>query len=157
MPDVLVILVDLAVVGFLVLIAAGWNRLRFVRGGSSFRCRLGRVTVRGKSYRAQHWARFKTRAKWADDVLVAQIGPLWALTLCVPVRLPLDARIQAEERATVRRLGAHPHSLIIERDGRPPLLVAVRAKDRTRLVGPFLAAAVAGLPSAPRSVRRRKT
>jgi hypothetical protein len=118
--------------------------------------RLARMEPNWTSGHYACWSRLKTRAKWTGDELVVQVGPLWARTLRVPVRLPLDAQIQDEEHGAIGRLGAHPQSLLIEHDRCGALVIAVRAKDRTRLVGPFLAAAVAGLPSAPSSDRRRR-
>jgi hypothetical protein len=55
----------------------------------------------------------------------------------------------------VRRLGACPQSLWIERDDGTPIKVAVRERDRTKLAGPFLVAAIAGLPAARRERPRR--
>jgi hypothetical protein len=50
----------------------------------------------------------------------------------------------------VRGLGLHAVALrLIAEDGRP-LVVATSVLDRTALVGPFLTAAVAGLPTSPR-------
>jgi hypothetical protein len=154
MRDLGVTLLDLVIVGLLVASTIAWNRLRFARDPLSFRCRLARPhTLEDESPR---WSRWKTRAKWAGTVLVVQAGPLWARTLSIPVHLPLDARIQEEGCGRWRRLGAHPQSLRIEEQDGSALIVAVRQRDRTLLVGPFLAAAVAGLPAAPRSGRRRK-
>ena len=156
MPDLAVILLDLGIVGFLVGAAVAWKRLQFVCDRSSFRCRLAFLSSPVTSRHESRWTRLTTRAKWTGDVLVIQVGPLWAQTLRLPVHLPLDTQIHDQPRGVVRRLGAHPQSLVIPHEGCTALVVAVRAKDRTRLVGPFLAAAVAGLPSAPRSDRRRK-
>jgi hypothetical protein len=156
MPDVAVIFVDLGIVAILVGAAVGWNRLRFVRDRSSFACRL---TLLGPSWTARRYPRrspLKTRAKWAGDVLLIQVGPLWARTLRIPVQLPLDTQIQDEARGSIHRLGAHPKSLVIRHEGSATLLIAVRSRDRTQLVGPFLAAAVAGLPQTPRSDRRHR-
>lgn len=156
MSDLAVILVDLGIVGFLIGAVVAWNRVRFARDRSSFRCRLARITPSRTFRHPRRWSRLKTRAKWTGDTLLIQVGPLWAGTLRIAVNLPLDAQIRAEARGAVRRLGAHPQSLLIRCDGCTALVVAVQAKDRTRLVGPFLAAAVAGLPSVPRSDGRRK-
>ena len=155
MPDLAVILVDLGIVALVVGAAVAWNRVRFARDRSAFRCRVALMGPTWTSRHYPHWSRLKTRAKWVDDVLVIQAGPLWSRTLRIPVHLPLDTQIHDETRGTIRRLGAHPQSLLVGQDG-CAALVAVRATDRTCLVGPFLAAAVAGLPSAPRSGRRRK-
>jgi hypothetical protein len=156
MPDLAVILVDLGIVALVVGVAAAWNRVWFARDGSAFGCR---VALMGPTWTSRHyprWSRLKTRAKWVDDVLIIQVGPLWTRTLHIPVHLPLDTQIHDETRGSIRRLGPHPQSLLMRPDAGAALLVAVRATDRNCLVGPFLAAAVAGLPSAPRSDRRRK-
>lgn len=156
MSDLAVTFIDLGIVGLLVGISIAWSRLRFVRDRSAFRCRLALIGPTRSSRLAPRWSKLKARAKWKGDVLVIQLGPLRTRTLQIPVHLPLCTQIQDEWRGTVRRLGAHPQSLLIHRDGCDALLLAVRAKDRTRLVGPFLAAAVPGLPSAPRPHRWRR-
>jgi|tagenome__1003787_1003787.scaffolds.fasta_scaffold20626802_2 hypothetical protein len=157
MPFLAVALVDLAIVAALV--GGAWiaNRLRFARDRSTFPCRLAAVGAPASSRICPHWLHLKTRAKWQGDVLVVQAGLLYAQTLPLAVRLPIEARIQEEPRGSVHRLGAHPQSLVFERDDAAALKIAVRQCDRTALAGPFLAVAIAGLPAPRRPDRRRRT
>src|SRR4051812_34874694 len=157
MPFLLVALVDLAIAAALVGAAWVWNRLRFARDRSSFPCRLAPVGARASSRVCPHWLHLKTRAKWQGDALSIQAGLLYAQTLTIAVRLPIDARIQEEPRGSVHRLGAHPQSLVFERDDASALKIAVRQGDRTVLAGPFLAVAIAGLPAPRRPDRRGRT
>ncbi|MFL6160797.1 MAG: hypothetical protein ACJ74U_01085 [Jatrophihabitantaceae bacterium] len=157
MQTVAVILLDLTIVAALVGAVAVWNRLRFVWDRSSFRCRLAPLGARSAAECCPRWSRLKTRAKWRADILELQVGPLWAQTLTIPVRLSLLASIEDEPRWAHCRLGVHPQSLVIERDGASSLKVSVRQRDRTRLAGPFLTVALVGLPSPPRSDRRHRS
>jgi hypothetical protein len=136
------------------ILVAVWTRCRFARDRSSFACRTARLSWRWWHRDGLRWNWWRTRAKWVNDVLVVQSGLLWMRTLTVPVALPRGTQIEAEARSTVRRLGARPQSLWIERGDGTPLKIAVRGQDRTKLAGPFLAAAIAGLPAPPRRNRR---
>src|SRR5262245_23651904 len=113
MPDIAVIFVNLGIVGVLVGTTAGWNRVRFARDRRSFGCRLALLGPNPSTTDQPHWSWFKTRAKWTNDLLVIQVGPLWARTLTVPARIPLTSRIQESGHRAVRRLGSHPQTLVI--------------------------------------------
>jgi len=138
----------------LILVALS-NRIRFARDPSSFACRAARLTRRGWQRDGLRWGWLRTRAKWVNDVLVIQSGLLWMRSLAVAVTLPKGVQIEAEPRSTVRRLGARPQSLWIDCGDVLPLKIAVREQDRTKLAGPFVAAAIGGLPTPPRRNRRR--
>lgn len=129
--------------------------LRTVRDPTTFRCRVGH-------FRRHHWrrvddvrwSRFRTRARWVGDVLLVQVGVLRMRTSATRVVLPPGARITRESAEVVRRLGPRPESLWLETDDGPAFGLAVSRPDRMMLVGPYLAAAIPGLPLAPREDRR---
>ena len=70
--------------------------------------------------------------------------------------VPLAARVspgavlRPVSAAEVRRLGPRPWALLLTTEDRVPVDVAVAESDRELLVGPYLAASLDGLPSAPR-------
>lgn len=132
-----------------------WGRIRFAKDHPSFTCRTARLSSRWWHRDGMHWRVMRARAAWVDNVLVIRNGPVSLRTLTIPVSLPPKARIEDEIPSTVRRLGACPQSLWIERTDGTPIKVAVRERDRTKLAGPFLVAAIAGLPAARREHPRR--
>jgi hypothetical protein len=124
-------------------------RIRYVRRLPSFRCRLGPPARRWPRSRAR-WCLRRTRAAWVGDVLLVRSGllRLWITPLAVAV--PPDEVVRALEPAEVRGFGTRPVALrFTAPDGRP-LEIAVAHWDVDRLVGPFLAASLSGLPPAPR-------
>jgi hypothetical protein len=153
MPAVAVVFVVLGSVLVALVALIGGNRLRLVLDRSSFPCRLARTRHHAPCGLAKRWSRFKTRARWRDDVLLVQTGPLWLHTLRVTAHVPLDARIVDEPCWVVRGLGGRPASLAIE-SPKGDVFLAVRERDRIRLAGPFLA--LACFP-ASRSDRKKRT
>jgi ABC-type Fe3+ transport system permease subunit len=129
--------------------AAVVGRVRFARDRRSFRCRVRR-TWPGGDQRPPRWRWFATHAMWAQDVLLMRAGflrlGLTALVVC-PAR---DAKVEPLLGADVRRLGRHPMSLRLTLADGGAMEIAVAEDHRTDLVGPFLAAALPGLPRAPR-------
>ncbi len=141
-------------------------RVRAARDPAWFCCRLARPARRWRGLPGRHgwhgwrrdglrWGRLRTRARWVDRVLLVQTGLLRIRTLAMAVTLPSNATVQADSDGRIRRLGPRPQILrVTDEDGRP-LQVAAAHWDRTRLVGPFLAAAIPGLPAAPPERRPR--
>jgi hypothetical protein len=132
-----------------------WGRVRFAKDYSSFTCRTARLSTKWWHRDGMRWRFLRARAAWVESVLVIRNGPVSLRTVTIPVSLPPKARIEEESPSTVRLLGSCPQSLWIERDDGTPIKIAVRERDRTKLAGPFLAAAIAGLPAARREYRRR--
>jgi len=147
-------IIGLLSAGLAVVLIASWNRRRFARDSSSFVCRTARLSRRWWHRDGLHWGWLRTRAKWVSDVLVIQSGLLRMRSLTVAVVLPKGTQIEAEARSTVRRLGPRPQSLWIDCGVVTPLKIAVRGQDRSKLAGPFVAAAIGGLPAPPRRNRR---
>ena len=124
------------------------SRRRFGRLPGAFRCRLGPPSG-WRRHRAV-WRVRRTRAVWLHDVLVIQSGFLRLGMTTVFPTIAREASVEALVPFEVRGLGLHAVALrLIAEDGRP-LVVATSVLDRTALVGPFLTAAVAGLPTSPR-------
>jgi hypothetical protein len=124
------------------------SRFRFRRRPGAFRCRLG-PPARSR-WHGVPWRIRRTRAVWVENVLLVQSGALRLGVTPLAVQLPLDATVEPIEPFTVRGLGVHVVALRLTADDGRQLVVATSIRDRTALVGPFLAAAVPGMPSAPR-------
>jgi hypothetical protein len=71
------------------------------------------------------------------------------------VRLPEES-VREVPRRTPGRLGPGPVRLRLRLDDDQVVEVAVAGTDRSRLVGPFLAAALPGMPAGPREPRRHR-
>jgi len=144
----------LLVVGACAVTAAGTlavlsvlSRLRFRRLPGAFRCRLGPPA--GWRHRSV-WRLRRTRAVWVHDVLVIQSGSLrLGMTALCPT-ISRGASVEALAPSEVRGLGLHAVALALTAEDGKRIVVATSVLDRTALVGPFLTAAVAGLPRAPR-------
>jgi hypothetical protein len=142
------LLVGSAVLGTLAVLAV-WARVRYARSALFFRCRLGPPSSRRRSRRAR-WRLRRSWAAWVDDVLVVRSGAwrLWLTPLSVGVAG--DVKLQALEPGEARGLGPRPFALRLTVRGAGELEIAVSAEDADLLVGPFLTAALSGLPGAPR-------
>jgi hypothetical protein len=88
-------------------------------------------------------------------VLVVHRGVFLPRLLTFAVRGPGDA-LRRSCRPEISWLGAEPVVLSLQLDDGRQLDIAARGSDRTALVGPFLTAAIPGLPQAPIEPRRRR-
>lgn len=140
--------VALSVLGTLVVLTVQGQR-RYERSVSSFRCRLGPPTAGPRRGRAR-WCVRRTRAAWVDGALLVRSGALRLWLTPLSVRVPRDAEARALRPGEVRGLGPRPVAMRFVLDGGGQLETAVANEDADRLVGPFLTAALAGLPDAPR-------
>jgi hypothetical protein len=129
-------------------VVSGLSRWRFGRLPGAFRCRLGPPSG-WRRHRAQ-WRVRRTRAVWLDDVLLVQSGFLRLGVTPVSPEVDREASVESLEPFEVRGLGLRPVALRLESGDGGPLVVATCARNRTELVGPFLAASIAGLPTARR-------
>ena len=141
-------------------------RRRFARLPGAFRCKIrvprtAPVPRRPRPPReppieiGTRWGRRRTWAVWVHDVLVVQCGLIGQHVAALPVRIPEDVIHPAPDG--VRGLGSRPQLLRLRLDGGPLVELATAGESRTLLVGPFMAAAIPGLPTAPadRPPRRR--
>ena len=144
-----------ALVGSLVatLLARVSARRRFVQGPEAFRCRL-RAPDGGVAGLRTGWRRASAHAQWVHDVLLVRRGPLGGRTLVLPVRRPAE-QIRLATAGEVRELGPEPLVLGLTLDGGETVEVAVPVGARAQVVGPFLAAAIPGLPEAQAEPRTR--
>jgi hypothetical protein len=129
------------------------GRRRFAGTDGAFRCRI-RMQYERLSATGPRWCRGSASAIWVHDVLVVQYGLLPPRTVAVHVR-PRKEEIRTVTRREVRRLGAAPVLVRLELDDGRSIDVAARATERMSLVGPFLAAALPGMPEAPTERRPR--
>ena len=147
MSPVLVVLGAVVLVGTTVVVLAVWGRIHYARELPSFRCRVGPPSSRRSDAR---WCLRRTRAAWVDDVLLLRSGVLrlWLTPLAVGVAR--EVTVQALEPGEVRGLGRRPVALRFTAHDGCEVEVAAAHEDSGRLVGPFLTAALSGLPEAPR-------
>lgn len=124
------------------------SRWRFAHVVGTFRCRLGPPSRWRRSRSA--WRVRRTRALWVDDVLLVQSGLLRLGVTPVCPEISREVSVEPLERFEVRGLGPATVALRLTAEDGRRLVVATSVADRTALVGPFLAAAVPGLPRAPR-------
>lgn len=126
-----------------------WGKVRYARRLPSFRCRLGPPTARWRRRRAR-WRLRRSWATWVDDVLLVRSGALRLWLTPLPVGIAREVTVQALGPGEVRGLGRRPVALRFTLRDAGELEIAVAADSADRLVGPFLTAALAGLPHAPR-------
>jgi|SRR5215218_8444752 len=126
-----------------------WGKIRYARRLPSFRCRLGPPTGSRRRGRAR-WCLRRSWAAWVDDVLLVRSGPLRLWLTPLPIGVARDVTVQALGPGEVRGLGPHPVALRLTLRDEGELEIAVAAENADRLVGPFLTAALSGLPDAPR-------
>jgi hypothetical protein len=98
------------------------------------------------------WPVSTCRASWCHDVLIVRRGLVKVEIKPLPVRSPAEP-LRELRRREVRRLGPEVLCLVLRLDDGSLLEVAAAARDRTQLVGPFLAVAIPGLPVGPRERR----
>jgi hypothetical protein len=129
--------------------AAVWGRIASSREPRSFRCRVSPhpwARWRGRA----RWCLFAPRAHWVHDALVLRSGFLRLGVTAFPACIAPGTQVEELARREARRLGGRPLALLLRLEEGGTLEVAAPADCRELLVGPFLAAAVAGLPAAPR-------
>ena len=123
-------------------------RVRYTGRLPSFRCRVGPPP--GRRRRRARWCLRRTRATWVDDVLLIRSGALRLWLTPISVGVARDVTIQALGPGEVRGLGPRPVALRLTTRHAGELEIAVASATADRLVGPFLTAALSGLPDAPR-------
>jgi hypothetical protein len=126
-----------------------WGRVRYGRLLPSVRCRLG-PPVTGRRRGRARWCLRRSRAAWVGDVLLVRSGALRLWLTPLPVGVARDVSVRALEPGEVRGLGRHPVALRFTVPDAGELEVAVAAEHADLLVGPFLTAALTGLPDARR-------
>jgi hypothetical protein len=132
------------------------TRARFRATPGAFGCkvRLADQPRRGRTGFPRQWRRRRTSAVWVHDVLLVRCGLLGQQVVALPVRLPEHEPLPAA--GTVDGLGPEPYLLSLRLDSGQLLDVALPAGERVPGVGPFLAAAMPGLPDAPAERRPRR-
>jgi hypothetical protein len=124
-------------------------RLRYARRFALFRCRLGPPRSRWRRRHAR-WRLGRCRAVWLGDVLLVQSGILRLFLDPVATGVPPAAGLRQLSRGDVRGLGGRPVGLRLLGPGGAELEIAVPAAAAEKVTGPFLTAALAELPRAPR-------
>jgi hypothetical protein len=139
--------------GLLLLIVAAVtahvSRRRFLQAGDAFRCR-----IRTSGYTSAVWPRLRRHwsrrmwAMWVGDVLVVRRGPVLARAVQLPAQWSPTSVYVVPPR-DVRKLGPDPIAIDLKMWDGSRIEVATEQGGRIDLVGPFLAAAVSALPTAP--------
>lgn len=140
----LVLVAVLAGLAFGVVAASVSSRRRFAQSATTFACKVRSPGGAGSAERAR-WPRRPARAAWVHQVLLVQQGLLFPRVVALPVRIPEDV-IREAAFTEVRHLGYRPVVISLRLDDGPLVDVAAAGTDRTLLAGPFLAAAIPGLP-----------
>jgi len=164
----LVVLTMAGMAATLAVIGVGMlTRRRFRRLDGAFRCRVHRsdegvlTLSRWRPRRllrrwfgdwARPWPRAVAWGVWAHDVLLVHRGLLRPRILVFRVRFP-DGPMILMSDIEVGGLGPNPMAFPLRCDDDSMLEIAAAEEDRTLLAGPFLAAAIPGLPKAPRERR----
>ncbi|MGY1592480.1 hypothetical protein ACI79D_10925 [Geodermatophilus sp. SYSU D00708] len=148
MSPLLVVLGAVVLVGTTVVVLAVWARIHYARELSSFLVKVG-PPPSSRRYDAR-WCRRRTRAAWVDDVLLLRSGLLRLWLTPLEVGVAREVTVQALEPGEVRGLGRRPVALRLTMHDGCEVEVAAAHEDAGRLVGPFLTAALSGLPEAPR-------
>jgi hypothetical protein len=137
----------------LVLLGAGIRayrgRRRFSWAGETFRCR-----IRNCGYSSAGWPRLRRRwsrpmwATWAGDVLKVRRGPLFDRVLVLRATVA-DGGIYRLPVREAQRCGPRPVAVCLRICDDSQLEVVTAEESRLDLVGPYLVAAIHGLPGAP--------
>lgn len=147
-PWVSLVLVVILVVATAVAVAVRVGRARFCPPAAAFACAVRPAGRLGSPYQGR-WPRRRWRAVWAHDVLLLERGVLLPRVRALAVRMPEEGLRDTASRE-VRRLGAAPVVVLLRLDDDSLVEVATAQVHRHDLVGPFLAAAIPGLPRGPR-------
>ena len=120
---------------------------RFPEDMVTFKCKTRWAPVENAA--DIRWPASRCRATWCHDVLIVRRGLVKVQIRPLPVRTPAEP-LRKLRRHEVRGLGREVLCLVVRLDDGSLLEVAAAAHDRTKLVGPFLAVAIPGLPVGPR-------
>jgi hypothetical protein len=131
------------------------RRRRIVNADGAFRCRVRLSAGRCSEWpRLRHrWSRHRPVARWIDDDLVVWRRPVHLRRVRLAGRIR-HAGVHQLSALDVTGLGHRPVSVKFDLPDGSRIEVAAMDLDRTRLVGPYLAAALHDLPRAPRRRRR---
>jgi hypothetical protein len=134
----------------LALVAQLVRRRCFTRGSDAFRCR-----ARLCAKRSVLWPRLRARwtsrrlwARWERDELVVRRGMLLMRTVRLPARVRGDG-IYLLTCLDVTKLGSRPIAIELEISDGSWIELAAKSSARLGLVGPYVGAALHGLPRAP--------
>jgi hypothetical protein len=132
------------------------RRRRRTRAHGAFRCKARLCASRSAiwPYLRPRWTLRRLWARWDGDELVVQRGLLLSRTARLPARVLADG-VYLLTCVDVTRLGAQPIAVELEISDGSRIEVAARNSARLALVGPYLTAALHGLPRAP--APRRQT
>jgi hypothetical protein len=128
-------------------------RRRFGRTPGAFPCKLRVLRADGGRPEwplrgfGSHWRR-RRAGVWVHDVLVVRCGLFGQHAAALPVRIPEDT-VRHASPAELRGLGPSPQVVGLRLDGGVLVELATACQTRSLAVGPFLAAAIPGLPPAP--------
>lgn len=145
---VLLVLVGLALSAGGAMAATALAKAAFCPGATTFPCKV-RLAGRVGDPRPYRWHRQGWRGAWAHDVLVLERGVLVPRGTALTVRMPEEA-LHAEWSGEVRCLGRNRVVVLLRLDDNFLGEVATAGDHRDDLAGPFLAAAIPGLPRGPR-------
>lgn len=145
---VLLVVLVLALIAVVALVAVRLGRARFCPSATTFPCALRPAGRQGSPQRGR-WPRRRWRAAWAHDVLLLERGVLLPRVTALTVRMPEEG-LRDVRPDEVGRLGRDGFVVLLRLDDDSLVEVAAARAHRNDLVGPFMAAAIPGLPRGPR-------
>jgi hypothetical protein len=146
---VLILLLAVAVLLLSAGVRANRNRKRFVWTGEAFRCR-----IRNCGYSSTGWPRLRRQwsrpmwASWTGDVLMVRRGPVLDRVLALRASVTANGIYRLPAR-DARRCGPHPVAVCLRLEDGSRIEVVTDEDARLDVVGPYLIAAIHGLPRAP--------
>jgi hypothetical protein len=125
------------------------GRKRFIWAGDTFRCRF-----RNCGYSSATWPRLRRQwsrpmwASWTGDVLQVRRGPVFDRVLELRASVTANGvyRLPARE---AKRCGPDPVAVCLHLADGSGIEIVTDMESRIDLVGPYLIAAIHGLPGAP--------
>jgi hypothetical protein len=146
---VLIALLAIAFVLLGIAVRAYRNRRRFSWAGETFRCR-----IRNCGYSSTGWPRLRRRwsrpmwATWTGDVLQVRRGPVFARVIALPATVSTAGVYQLPAHEA-KRCGPRPVAVCLRISDGSRIEVVTEQESRLDVVGPYLVAAIHGLPGAP--------
>jgi hypothetical protein len=126
------------------------RRWRFTRAPGAFRCRArlcAKRSVLWPGLRAR-WTSRRLWARWEHDELVVRRGRLRMRAARLPARVR-GTGIYLLTCLDVTKLGSRPIAIELEISDGSWIEISARSSARLDLVGPYVGAALHGLPRAP--------
>jgi hypothetical protein len=124
------------------------SRKRFIWAGETFRCRIRNCAHASTSWPRRHrrWSR-PMWAAWSGDVLRVRRGPVFNRVIALQATITTDG-VYRLPMSEAKRCGPHPVAVCLRVQDGSRIEVVTAEEARLDVVGPYLVAAIHGLPGA---------